>query len=182
MGYRHDHDSLLAEAVAFVRAEGIGSLSFGRLAKRLGIADRTIVYYFPTKTQLVTEVMQAISLELLVQLQAAFGDEPREPDDLLDAAWPIVTDPASEPVFRVFIEASGLAVSGVEPYVSLIKELMAAWHDWLTPLIATSAEDPHDVAALVISQIEGLMMVRSTGLFGATRSIGGCLLFCVHRL
>ena len=33
--------------------DGLSNLTFGRLAKRLGMADRTIVYYFPTKADLI---------------------------------------------------------------------------------------------------------------------------------
>ena len=35
--------------------EGLSRLTFGRLAKRIGINDRSIVYYFPTKADLIAE-------------------------------------------------------------------------------------------------------------------------------
>ena len=57
MGYKYDADELLAAAAEFVLDEGLSALTYGRLAQRLGIPDRSIVYYFPTKVDLVTRTV-----------------------------------------------------------------------------------------------------------------------------
>ena len=49
MGYKYDRNEILAAAVEAVADDGLSQLTFGRLAKRIGINDRSIVYYFPTK-------------------------------------------------------------------------------------------------------------------------------------
>ena len=51
VGYRHRREDILAGAVEAVLDEGISQLTFGRLATRLDINDRTIVSYFPTRTR-----------------------------------------------------------------------------------------------------------------------------------
>ena len=47
---------MLAAAVDVARAEGLSSLSFGRVARQVGTNDRTVVYYFPTKADLIGAV------------------------------------------------------------------------------------------------------------------------------
>jgi len=161
MGYKHDHDTLLAAAVEFVETTGLNRFSFGRLAKHLAIADRTIVYYFPTMEQLTREVLDAISGKLLVQLAAAFGNKPVSRVDLLKRAWPVLTAPASEPTFRVFLELGGLAASRIEPYATVAKALFAGWHDWLVTLInCETPTERSNEAAVLMAQIDGLMLMR----------------------
>ncbi|MEM7142571.1 MAG: TetR/AcrR family transcriptional regulator, partial [Actinomycetota bacterium] len=70
MGHKHSRDDILTAAVDTAFATGLSSLSFGRVAKRLGISDRTVVYYFPTKSDLVGEVLVAMG----VTLQGALGE------------------------------------------------------------------------------------------------------------
>lgn len=164
MGYKHDHGTLLAAAVEYVEANGLNRFSFGRLAKHLEIADRTIVYYFPTKDQLVTEVLESISGRLLGQLAQAFGEEPLVRTELLKAAWPVLTSKAAEPTFRVFLELGGLAASGIEPYAEITKQIFIGWHAWLATLVAapTPTRRSND-AAVLIAQIDGLMLMRMAG-------------------
>ena len=44
--------------------EGLSCLTFGRVAKRIGVSDRIVVYYFPTKEDLVGGVLAAVGAEL----------------------------------------------------------------------------------------------------------------------
>nr|NIR60097.1 helix-turn-helix transcriptional regulator [Gammaproteobacteria bacterium] len=57
IGHKHDKQEILEGALAAALEEGLSRLSFGRLAKRLGIHDRIVVYYFPTKHELVSAVL-----------------------------------------------------------------------------------------------------------------------------
>jgi AcrR family transcriptional regulator len=50
---RHDKAQLLAAAVDTALDTGIGGLTFGAVARRAEVPDRTVVYYFPTKPELV---------------------------------------------------------------------------------------------------------------------------------
>lgn len=139
VGYRYDRDELLAAAVAAAYDDGIGQLTFGSLAKRLGINDRSIVYYFPTKADLLGEVMGAISMELLGVLDTAFGPDPLPADELIATSWPVLSSGDSDGVFALFFEVIGLSAARREPFATIVPTLMAAWVDWLEPRIASSA-------------------------------------------
>ena len=159
MGYKHRRSDLLDAAVEAVVDEGLGQLSFGRLAARLGIADRTVVYYFPTKEQLVTEVLAVLGAQLMTVLDDAFGREPLPPDELLRRAWPALTTDAADRVFRVFFECVGLSVAGIAPYADLTPALLDAWAAWLEPRVA-AGDDARARTLALMAKLDGLLLLR----------------------
>ena len=60
MGHKHTKAEILDGALAAAFDDGLSQLTFGRVAKRLGISDRIVVYYFPTKDDLIGEVILAM--------------------------------------------------------------------------------------------------------------------------
>lgn len=183
MGYRHQKPELMAAALELVGEDGLSRLTFGRLAARLGIADRTVVYYFPTKDQLLTEVIGELALQLMGILGEAFGDEPLPRDELLRRAWPVLATETADPIFRIFFELTGLAAAGTAPYADLVPSLMGAWLTWLETKLRPTSDDsgltarsgtesvahPGDPdgdrsgdAAHVVALIDGLLLVRLT--------------------
>ena len=53
MGYRHSEAEILEAATAVALEAGMAGLTFSAVGARLGISDRTVVYYFPSKPDLV---------------------------------------------------------------------------------------------------------------------------------
>ena len=79
MGHKHSHDEILAGALAVAFEDGLVGLTFGRVAKHLGVSDRIVVYYFPSKDDLVGDVLVAMGLQLQETLAAAFTNAGRRP-------------------------------------------------------------------------------------------------------
>jgi AcrR family transcriptional regulator len=75
VGYKHSREDLLAAAVRLAETSGIGSLTFGSVGASLGISDRTVVYYFPTKADMITSVIAALGEQLQSALADAFGEQ-----------------------------------------------------------------------------------------------------------
>ena len=130
MGHKHTKDEILAGALAVANACGLSALTFGRVAKHLGVNDRIVVYYFPTKDDLVGDVLVAMGAQLQEALAAAFSTPAADHLDLLGRAWPVLARPGADPVFALFFEAAGLAATGREPYRTLVPLLVDAWVDW----------------------------------------------------
>lgn len=161
MGYRHSREDILEAAIAVVLDAGMAGLTFNRVGERLGISDRTVVYYFPTKSDLVTAVAGALSVDLLGLLEQAFGSEPLTVAELLDRAWPTLTSGRADRVFALYFEMVGLASSGQVPYDSLAKALVEGWVDWLALRTAGSTAAIRRRRALaVVAQIDGLLLIR----------------------
>ena len=178
MGYKHQQSDLLAAAVELVLDGGLAQLTFARIAARLGIADRTVVYYFRSKEELVAAVLAELGGLLMGLLADAFGTDPLPADELLRRAWPSLTTPEADAVFRVLFEMTGQAAARVEPYHTMAPALMEGWADWLAPHIAcptagnpATGPDPtadhltadkRAEALGVMARVDGLLLLRHT--------------------
>jgi len=160
MGYRHTKQDILDGAFAAALDDGLSSLTFGRLAKRLGINDRTVVYYFPTKDHLITDVVTSMGLHLQQTLGDAFSTPAVDHVELARAAWPVLARVETDPIFALFFEANGLAAAGRAPYDALVPQLIDAWIDWLMSLLTGTSEKRRAEAEAVIAVIDGLLLLR----------------------
>ena len=151
---------MLEGALDAVFDEGLSQLTFGRLAKRLGTNDRTIVYYFPTKDELITEVLQTVGARLMEALGAAFVGPAENHLALARAAWPALARADLDPLFRVYFEAIGLATAGREPFASLAPQFTTAWVDWLATFFEGTAPERRAEAEATVALVDGVMMLR----------------------
>ena len=161
MGHKHSREQILEGAVTAAFDEGLSQLTFGRLAKRLGINDRTIVYYFPTKEDLVADVLLTIGGRLQEVLAAAFTTTATDPVQLASAAWPILARPEIDPIFGLYFEAVGLAAAGREPYKTLVTELVRSWAVWLAGFFTGPPRRRQSAAEATIALVDGLLLVRT---------------------
>ncbi len=160
MGYRHSRDEILAAALEAAMAEGLSQLTFGRLAKRIGVSDRVIVYYFPTKDDLIREVLATLGSRLQVELASAFTSPAEDHLELARAAWPHLARAEVDPVFAIFFEFNGLAAAGREPYRTLATQLVAGWSSWLESFFTGTPSRRRTEAETTLALIDGLLLLR----------------------
>ena len=160
MGHKYSRDEILDGALQTALAEGLSHLTFGRLARRLGVSDRVIVYYFPSKTELIV----AILTDLAVQLQAVLADAFTEPAashaELVRAAWPVLATEEVDPIFGLYFEAIGQATAGVEPFARLAGRLIEGWISWLTEFFTGDPESCRAEATATLALLDGLLLMR----------------------
>lgn len=163
MGYRHTEDEIVAAAAAVVVEHGLGGLTYRKVADRLGISDRMVVYYLPTKTALVEAAVVSLSVSLQGLLADAFGDDRRDADELVRSAWPVLASPDADRVFAVFFELVGLASAQTAPYDALADALLSGWVEWLTERTTGRTAVLRRRAALgAIARLDGLLLLRRT--------------------
>jgi len=160
MGHKHTKSEILEGAVDVAFEDGLSQLSFGRVAKRLALSDRTVVYYFPTKDDLITEVLVALGARLQEALATAFSSPVGNHLELARAAWPILAHADADAVFALFFEAAGLAAIGREPFQSLVPQLVDAWIDWASGFIQGAPKKRHAEAEAAVALIDGLLLFR----------------------
>lgn len=174
MGYRHTKEEILEGALAAASEDGLSRLTFGRLARRLGVSDRIIVYYFPSKDDLVGEVLLHLDGSLESALAPALSSPVADHVELVRAVWPVLARPEVDPVFALFFEAAGLAAAGIEPYCALVPGLVAHWVEWAAGFIVGSAAHRRTEAAAAIATLDGLLLVRRlAGAEVARRAVRG---------
>ncbi len=160
MGHKHTKEDLLAGAVATAFDDGLSQVTFGRVARRLGISDRTVVYYFPTKDDLVAEIIVSIGGQLQEALADAFSSPAADHRALTAAAWPVLASEDADPVFALFFEANGLAAAGREPYRTLVPQLVEGWIEWAAQFVDGSPAVRRSEALASIALLDGLLLLR----------------------
>lgn len=160
MGYRHTKEEILSGAVATAFDVGLSQLTFGRVAHRLAINDRVVVYYFPTKDDLVRDVLGSLGARLQQTLAPAFTSRAADYRTLVRAAWPILAHPDADPVFALFFEGAGLAATGREPFRSVVPQLVDAWVAWVTEFVTGTPQQRRAEAETAVATIDGLLLLR----------------------
>jgi AcrR family transcriptional regulator len=160
MGHRHTKEEILVGALAAAFDDGLSRLTFGRVAKQLDISDRIVVYYFPTKDDLIGEVLYAMGTELQETLAPTFSSPAADYLELLRAAWPILAQPDADPVFALFFEATGLAATGLEPYRTLVPQLFAMWTEWAAEFVRGTPARRRTEAETAVAVLDGLLLLR----------------------
>jgi AcrR family transcriptional regulator len=162
MGYRHDRDEMLQAAMRLVLADGVGALTFGRVAAEVGASDRMVVYYFPTKADLIVAVVTAIGAQLQATLETAFGPDPLDADELMRRAWPVLASDRAANMFARFFEVIGLSLAGQAPYTVLAPALLDGWIDWLAHRVAApTVARRQAIAASIVARLDGLLLLQS---------------------
>ena len=159
MGHRHSREDILAGAVAAAFAGGLTPLTFGVVAKHLGISDRIVVYYFPSKHDLVAEVLVAIGERLQVTLAPSLASAD-DHVEIVRRAWPSLASPDADPVFALYFEAIGLAAVGREPFASIVPQLVEAWIEWTASFVRGRPARRRAEAEAAIALIDGLLLLR----------------------
>jgi AcrR family transcriptional regulator len=160
MGHKHSKDEILEGALAAAVDDGLSQLTFGRLAKRLGIHDRMVVYYFPTKNDLIREVLSSMGQQLQQTLLAAFTSPAADHLELVRSAWPVLSHADADSFFALFFEANGLAAAGREPYRTVVPALVGAWIDWAATFVEGAPKRRRTEAEAAIALIDGLLLLR----------------------
>jgi AcrR family transcriptional regulator len=160
MGYRHTKEEILNGALTVALEDGLSQLTYGRVAKQLGISDRVVVYYFPSKEDLVGEVLLGVGIQLQQALEPAFRSPAKDHLQLVKAAWPVMAREEADAVFSLFLEATGLAASGREPYRTLVPQLVDAWITWAADYLQGTPARRRTEAETAIALLDGLLLLR----------------------
>lgn len=163
MGYKHSRTDMLDAATDLLADNGLAGLTYRRMGERLGVPDRTVVYYFPTKTDLLTAVLERHAEHLRTLLHAAVGNAPLSTGQLLHRAWSALRTPQADPAIRVLVEVLGHAAAGRAPYRELAGTIAAGWTDWLAQHLSGPPGQRHQHAAALLAQLDGLLLLRSIG-------------------
>jgi AcrR family transcriptional regulator len=160
MGPRHSREEILEAAMGTAFADGLHRLTYGRVAQRLGTSDRMVVYYFPTKADLIGAVLLELGLRLQQSLAPAVAAPCADHLALLRALWPHLARPEVDPVFALFFEAIGLAAARSAPYRDLVPLLVEGWIAWAADALTDTRHTRRAEAQTAVAVIDGLLLLR----------------------
>lgn len=151
---------LLDSVVDYVCEHGVAGLSLRPLAKAVDSSPRVLLYYFNSKEDLVTEVLQqagARQRRLFDRLRVKHLGSIQACREI----WGVMSSPRSEPVFRLFFEVYGLALQDRKRYRRFLKNVVEPWLDFIaSPLVRSGVPegDARDFATLVLAGFRGFLL------------------------
>ncbi len=124
-------ERILEEAEAVFSRSGFSGANLSEIASRVGIRKASLYYHFPTKSELYSEVLQAILAELRAMLLTAL-EQPGSPGEQIDQLADSFVDlVARKPQFAILafrelvdrnVDIAVLLRDHVHPMLSLVTE------------------------------------------------------------
>lgn len=168
MGYFHSGDQILAAAVAAAQEVGLGDLTYRVVGERLSLPPRTVVYYFPTKKDLVVSVLGVVAEQVEGAMTRELGDGPLGVVQAFSGMWRALATDEMDPFFRLYVELVGLAAARRKPFDDLMFKIYHEWIDWLEPRMAGPTPQRRAAAVAAYGLVDGLLVARCIGARDAT--------------
>jgi TetR/AcrR family transcriptional regulator len=154
-------ERILTAATDLFGTRGVEAVSLDAIAAEVGVRKQTLLYWFPSRDELLNAVLLSVAAELHVMIEAAVRAAPDEPLAKVDA---VVTA-----VFRPAVRRPALL--GLVREVNRLSPTQSAWlretmsplvdraTDWLGKEMAAGrvrAADPRLVVALAVATVTGI--------------------------
>lgn len=151
---------LLERIVDYVLDNGVAGLSLRPLALAVSSSPRVLLYYFASKEDLIVEILerarhrQQASLDRLKALRGSSRDVCR-------AAWRIISDRQTEPLYRLFFEVFGLALQNRDRFPGFLERAVGDWLSFLEkPALQQgyTSSQARSFATIVLAGFRGFLM------------------------
>ena len=152
--------ALLDGVVEYVLREGVATLSLRPLAAALGTSDRMLLYYFDSRDRMLVAVLTAVGERLRAALEAVTPARRLAPGRLLAALRAALELDDAQPILRLYVEVSGLAARGREPFRTIAAGIAEDWIGWAEQRLDVPAAQRRAAAAGVLAVVDGLLLLR----------------------
>lgn len=154
-------DRILTAATDLFGARGVDAVSLDQIASEVGVAKQTLLYWFPSKDELLQAVLAQAAADLVVVVEAAIRRADDDPLDRLDAVVRAVFRPAvRRPALLGLIrEVSRLPAGVAESLTGQLQPLAVRAHEYLRAEMDAGRlrrADPGLVAALCYATVTGI--------------------------
>ena len=149
----------------YVLAEGLSAASLRPLAKAAGTSDRMLLYYFKDKSEIITAVLEEISVQLVARIGARAATEPLPLDELRQFFAGILFEEKLWPYMRIWIEVASRAAMGDAYYRAVGEKIGRGFLEWGKLQLKSQSKAQRDIdAAKLLVSIEGMLFLKSIGL------------------
>ena len=154
-------ERILAVALDLFGARGFDGASLDDIARAVGIRKQTVLYWFPSKDDLVDAVLDAVAAELVAVIDAAVRAAPDEPLARIDAIVSAVFRPAVRrpALLGVVRESSRLPAERAHAVVQRLSPLIARAVSYLESEMDAGRlrrGDPGLIAAMGYATVTGI--------------------------
>ena len=154
-------DTILERATDLFGLRGFEAVSLDQIASDVGVAKQTLLYWFPSKDDLIEQVLAATADELAVVVEAAIRSAPDDPLDRIEAVVKAVFRPAvRRPALLGLVREIGrLPTSSSDALTTRVQPLVARAVQWMRSEMRAGrlrAGDPSVIVALVYATVTGI--------------------------
>lgn len=162
---------LLETAYRIVQRDGVAKLTLDAVAQEAGVSKGGVLYHFPSKNALVSEMVLGLNERFEADLETAFAQESDTPGRWLRAfvrasAW---EGERGEDSLTVQTGAALMAAAGNDP--ALLTALREKWDIWQAKAVQ-SGVDPA-TATVIRLAADGLWLTDLFGLASPTGTLRG---------
>ncbi len=151
-------ENLRVAIVNYLIKHGLADLSLRPLAKAVHSSPRGLLYYFGSKEKIVVEVLAEIrrrQQETLGKIDAPTFVE------ACHLVWAQMSSAKSEPLFRLFFEAYGIALHTPRLYEAFLHDAIEDWLGVIATPLQHEGCDPLPArvfATIVLAGLRGFML------------------------
>jgi AcrR family transcriptional regulator len=152
---------LLAAAIEYLQARGIGELSLRELAAAIGTSHRMLIYHFGSKEGLLVAVVQEVEEQQRRFLASLAVDPSVGRREAITVMWRHFADTRLWPAERLFFEIYGQALQGRPGTAGFLDGIVGDWLEMLTQYsvqLGSSPENARAEARLGIAVMRGLLL------------------------
>lgn len=154
-------DTILERATDLFGLRGFEAVSLDQIAADVGVAKQTLLYWFPSKDDLIEQVLAATAAELAVVVEAAIRSAPDDPLDRIEAVVKAVFRPAvRRPALLGLVREIGrLPTSSSDALTTRVQPLVARAVQWMRSEMDAGrlrSGDPSVIVALVYATVTGI--------------------------
>ena len=158
---------LLDRLADYVLAHGLTASSLRPLARAAGTSDRMLLYYFTDKDAVMAATVERIAARMTALLAAAAPPQPLPYAMLRTRLAAQLRDPALWPYMRLWLDMAARAAHGDTLYAGVGEGIGRGFLAWAGEQLACAAADRPALAARLLTEIEGMVLLTSLGLVDA---------------
>ncbi|MCB0968211.1 MAG: TetR/AcrR family transcriptional regulator [Ilumatobacter sp.] len=152
---------ILDAAIDLFGARGVDAVSLDEIARAVGVRKQTVLYWFPSKDELLDAVLEAVAAELHLAIEAAIRSADDDPLDRIDAVIEAVFRPAVRrpSLLGLVREMSRLPAARADRLRSNVQPLVDRGTEYLALEMDKGRlrrGDPGLIAALAYSTVTGI--------------------------
>jgi AcrR family transcriptional regulator len=137
---------------------GLADLSLRPLAKAVGSSPRVLLYYFGSKELLVVQILAALRQRQLASYGGVRASRFAEECQII---WQQMSARDSEPLFRLFFEAYGMALRHPRLYKDFLRSTVEDWLQMMTiqlRRLGHTRSQSRAFASVVLAGMRGFML------------------------
>jgi AcrR family transcriptional regulator len=159
--------AILEAATDVLLEDGYGNFVFRGVAKRAGVEPGNVQYYFPTKRDLLSAVLQPELDNYLFRLQAELDKGQTEAEKIDRMVRYLMTDILNERTLKLWLSIYGMATHDDE-MAEMVSDRYRFYIDLLAGYLQVVFPDldndrAYDAATCITAQFDGLMIVLQIG-------------------